>query len=211
MKKPIFLLLVACAAVACVACARKAQTPVEASDVDNTPVNVVDTKALLQKATAEHKADAYANFMAKGGTLDPYFSESTERPVLDLNAFLGDLGLKYTVFNDRIVIEPNTQYALDEDFMYTIFYEGDMIHGNRTDVGRGAGGWQTTDKYDSATDFIFLATLDGKTYFIGCDELDVMYRSLRVLTTPTDKVAEVEKAIDAELTYSDEPIDEIQG
>ena len=208
MKKPFFFFFAVCAIIACVACAKKAQST-EAKDIE--PVNVVDTKAELAKATAAHKADAYQRFMAKGGTLDPYFTENAERPVLDLDSFLKDLGLKYTVLGDSIVIEPDTQYALDEDFMYTIFYEGDMIHGNRTEVGRNADGWQTTDKYDSATDFIFLAKLNGKTYYIGCDELDVMYKSLRVLTTPADKVTEVEKAIDAELTYSEEPIEEIQG
>ncbi len=211
MKKPIFFIVAACAIVACVICVRKTHSSVEAIDDTSAKDEIVDTEAATAEATAKHKVDAYERFMAKGGTLLPYFSDSVQGSVLNLEAFFNDLGLDYEVRTNEIVIAPNTKYSLDEDFMYVIFYEGEMIHGNRTGIGRGAGGWQTIDAYNSATDFFFLVALDGKTYFIGCDELDVMYRSLRVLTTPKDKIAEVEKAIDAELNFSEEPIEEFQA
>ena len=52
--------------------------------------------------------------------------------------------------------------------------------------------------------------LNRQIYYIGCDELDVMYRSLRTLTAPADKVDEVTAAIDAELKWSDDSI-EVEG
>ncbi len=211
MKKPIFFIMAACAVVACVIFIKKERP--SAKKVDDVPAGgeIVDVEAATAQATAKHKADAYGRFMARGGTLHPYFSDSEDGPILNLKAFLDDLGLDYTVKANQIVIMPSVKYSLDEDFMYTIIYNEGMIRGNRTNVGRGAGGWQTTDAYDSATDFIFLVTLDEKTYYIGCDELDVMYKSLRMLTTPADKLAEVEKAIEAELGFADGSTEEFQA
>ena len=163
----------------------------------------------IEQTTAQHKESAYQN-MAKAGTLDYYFVDSNNGPTLDFEKFLADLGLSYEVSKNTIRITPNVPYSPNEDFEYVIRYEDDMIHGNDTHIGRVADGWERTESYDSATDFIFLMALDRQIYYIGCDELDVMYRSLRTLTAPADKVDEVTAAIDAELKWSDESI-EVEG
>lgn len=164
----------------------------------------------VEQTTIQHKESAYQN-MVKAGTLDYYLADSNGGPILDLEKFLADLGLDYEVGKETIRITPNVPYTSNEDFEYVIRFDGDMIRGNDTFISRADSGWKEIEHYDSATDFIFLMTLDRQIYYIGCDELDVMYRSLRVLTTPLDKVAEVNDAIDAELNWSDEPTIETGG
>ena len=164
----------------------------------------------IEQTTIQHKESAYQN-MVKAGTLDYYFADSNSGPILDLEKFLTDLGLDYEVSDETIRIAPNVPYSPNEDYEYVIRFGGDMIRGNDAFISRTDSGWKETEHYDSATDFIFLMALDRQIYYIGCDELDVMYRSLRVLTTPLDKVAEVNDAIDAELNWSDEPTIETGG
>lgn len=209
MKKPIFFIfLLVCTTCALLACTKKNSSALEADGLSNEPTQEVEpAKVDLEQTTLQHKTDAY-NKMSQAGGLDYYFDKFGETEVvLDLDKFLGDLGLNYSVKKDQIVIAPNISYDPAEDFEYVIRYEGDMIHGNDTHIGRTADGWERTESYDSATDFIFLMSLNKQVYYIGCDELDIMYRSLRVLTTPSEKIAEVNEAIDIELSWSEEPVE----
>lgn len=209
MKKPLFFIfLLVCTACALLACTKKNSSALEVDKPsDGQAQKVEPAKIDLEQTTLQHKTDAY-NKMVQAGGLDAYFDKfGDDEIVLDLDKFLGDLGLEYTVENGKIRIVPNVEYAPADDFEYVILYEGDMIHGNSTFIGRTDDGWKKNDGYNSATDFIFLMSLNKQVYNIGCDELDVMYRSLRILTTPAEKVDEVNAAIDAELAWSDEPIE----
>ncbi len=209
MKKPLFFIfLLVCTTCALLACTKKNSSALEVDKPsDGQAQKVEPAKIDLEQTTLQHKTEAYIK-MTKAGGLDAYFDKfGDDEIVLDLDKFLGDLGLKYTVENGKIRIVPNVEYAPADDFEYVILYEGDMIHGNSTFIGRTDDGWKKNDGYNSATDFIFLMSLNKQVYNIGCDELDVMYRSLRVLTTPAEKVDEVNAAIDAELAWSDEPIE----
>ena len=53
-------------------------------------------------------------------------------------------------------------------------------------------------------------TLNGNKYLIGADAMDSLWREIRVLTAPEDKVEVVNAAVDAELaSYYDFPDDAI--
>ena len=68
--------------------------------------------------------------------------------------------------------------------------------------------WKESRDFESATDFIFDMVLGGEKYLIGADAMDALWRDVRVLTAPEDKVEVVNAAVDAELaSYYELPDD----
>ena len=164
----------------------------------------------LAQATMQHKLSAYENFEEKGGNMNAFLSEREDGIAFNLVDFLKTLGLNYDIYtyndkDDEIVITPNTTYLPDDDFEYIINFEDGMVHGHDMHVGRLANGeWIMNEHYDSATDFIFQLVIHKRTvYQIGVDEFDQMYRNLRVLTAPIDKIGEINESIDKELAYTE--------
>ena len=158
----------------------------------------------LVQTTAQHKLDAYERFEAKGGKMDAFGIAMPEGTLFDLLAFTETLGLNYEVNEKTIIITPNVPYEPSDDFKYVINIDDDMVRGHDMYVGNlGGENWTVSEHYDSATDCIFQMVLAKQVYDIGADEFDQMYRNLRVLTTPLEKVREVNEAIDAELSYSE--------
>ena len=169
-----------------------------ATEDDNT------VKIDLAQTTAQHKLDAYERFEAKGGKMDAFGIAMPEGTLFDLLAFTETLGLNYEVNEKTIIITPNVPYEPSDDFKYVINIDDDMVRGHDMYVGNlGGENWTVSEHYDSATDCIFQMVLAKQVYDIGADEFDQMYRNLRVLTTPLEKVREVNEAIDAELSYSE--------
>ncbi len=82
-----------------------------------------------------------------------------------------------------------------------------MVHGTTISLGRNADtSWRKVDEFESATDWIFDATLDGEKYLIGADAMDYLWRQIRLLTAPAEKADAVNQAVDAELaSYSEIP------
>ncbi|MBR2772459.1 MAG: hypothetical protein IKD78_10720, partial [Bacteroidales bacterium] len=89
----------------------KKETAVEADKPSDGQAQKAEPKIDLEQTTLQHKTEAY-NKMVQAGGLDAYFDKfGDDEIVLDLDKFLGDLGLKYTVENGKIRIVPNVEYA----------------------------------------------------------------------------------------------------
>ena len=163
----------------------------------------------LAQATMQHKLLAYENFEKKGGKMDVFFSETDYGTSFHLMDFARTLGLNVEFFvrkdaDNEIVITPNATYYPDDDFKYILYYSEDMVRGHDMYIGRLANNeWAYTEHYDSATDCIIFMQGTKFVYRIGIDELNQLYRNLRVLTAPIDKTGEINESIDQELAYTE--------
>ena len=163
----------------------------------------------LAQATMQHKLLAYENFEKKGGKMDAFISETDYGTSFHLIDFARTLGLNVEFFvrkdaDNEIVITPNATYYPDDDFKYILYYSEDMVRGHDMYIGRLVNNeWAYTEHYDSATDCIIFMQGTKFVYRIGIDELNQLYRNLRVLTAPIDKIGEINESIDQELAYTE--------
>lgn len=209
MKKVIFLCFIA--AMACLLCActirESAAMPTEVTEA-NTGANIpsenapLDTSDKAVDRTAELKTLSYRNF--KGSTMDLIV---TDGYVIDLGKFFELAGLKYAISGGIIDIYPQ-DYNADEDFFVKIYYSAPLNIVNGDTIGRERqddGSWREQKSHESATDFIFDAVLGEQKLKIGADELDYLWREIRLLSAPADKAAEINAEVDAELAsyYAD--------
>ena len=198
MKKILLLVTAIFGIFAMTGCETTVTKPEDEEKVTVAPAPQID----LEQTTAQHKSAAYRSFMEAGGTMTAFYNDALQ--TFDLDDFLKTLGLVYSVTDGNIAILPNVPYAPDDDFEYIIHFTDDMVRGHDMFVGRNDdGGWSMSERYDSATDFIFQMSLNRQVYQIGADEFDQMYSHLRILTTPPELLDEVNKAIGAELEYSE--------
>ena len=160
--------------------------------------------------TAQLKEMSYQNF--DGKTMDDILVKEADEYIVDFNEFFNLAGLSYDFVGDSIVVTP-IEYNAESDFAVSIHLFKNspylIVGGSTTSKGRNTDGtWRESRDFESATDFIFDAVLDGKEFLIGADELDFLWREIRVLTSPEDKVAAVNAAVDAELaSYYEVPED----
>jgi len=160
--------------------------------------------------TAQLKEMSYQNF--DGKTMDDILVKEADEYIVDFNEFFNLAGLSYDFVGDSIVVTP-IEYNAESDFAVSIHLFKNspylIVGGSTTSKGRNTDGtWRESRDFESATDFIFGAVLDGKEFLIGADELDFLWREIRVLTSPEDKVAAVNAAVDAELaSYYEVPED----
>ncbi|MCQ2571003.1 MAG: hypothetical protein MJ154_02035 [Candidatus Saccharibacteria bacterium] len=108
-------------------------------------------------------------------------------------------GCSYLVSEDSIIITP-IGYSDEATFKIEIFYDSrGFINGDSISVGKSDETWIKAYNHQSATDFTTEATAGEKDFIIGFDELDYLWREIRVLTAPEDKVAEIDGLIMAEM------------
>ena len=187
-----FLAIVASIAAIATACSKRSANPVIDDDGERLKVDEIP---VVDK-----------HFKEKGGHIDAYFIEykNSDVSLFNLTEFLGDLGLSYEKTEKTIVIKPNIEYFTEDNFVYTINYEDDMVHGHDLVIGGPKNGeWDLYDRYDSTTDFIFQVVLGRDVYSIGVDEFDQIYGKLLMLTTPTENLQEMNQLISEDLAYSD--------
>ena len=162
----------------------------------------------LTQGTAQHKINAYNRFMEKGGSITAFAAPGSNGEVFDLAEFLKVLGLDYWIYDDTIVIRPNLPYTPDEDFEYTLEYSEDIVRGHILQMGKYDDSWTFYEHYDSATDVIYQMLIGKQLFLIGADEFEQMYSKLRILTTPSEHIEEVNWAIGEEWKLSDVAPDE---
>ena len=91
-------------------------------------------------------------------------------------------------------------YRPSDDFRIEVLVDEAKIAGDVISLGRLAdNNWNESERHDSATDFTTKVTIGASVFTIGYDELDYLYRQLRVLTAPSDKFDELNRAIDEEI------------
>lgn len=101
---------------------------------------------------------------------------------------------------DEIIIHP-IGYNAEEDFEVVIKISPttQMVSGDTISLGKIDGGWSEIERHYSATDFTTGMMIDSYGVQIGFDELDYLWREIRLLTSPDDKFDEINAEIDAEI------------
>ena len=144
--------------------------------------------------TAWKKEVAYNNFDGKTEF------DIVDDEKIDFAKLFSMADLTYRVIDDGIVAA-SRGYNYEESFAIFIDIDPEyhIVHGSTIFKNRQEDEtWKETIKHESATDFIFDAKLGENEYKIGADELDYLWREIRILTAPADKIDAVNAAVDAE-------------
>ena len=147
--------------------------------------------------TATCKESSYRNFDGKSEA--DFVTEDKES--FDLVAMIETAGCAYYLdeMTGNYIIAP-VGYRPSDDFRIEVLVDEAKIAGDVISLGRLAdNNWNESERHDSATDFTTKVTIGASVFTIGYDELDYLYRQLRVLTAPSDKFDELNRAIDEEI------------
>ena len=147
--------------------------------------------------TDAYKESSYRNFDGKSEA--DFITEDKES--FDLVAMIETAGCAYYLdeTTGNYVIAP-VGYRPSDDFRIEILVSSTKIIGDIISLGRlDSDNWNESERHNSATDFTTKATIGANTFIIGYDELDYLYRQLRVLTAPSDKFDELNRAISTEI------------
>ena len=157
--------------------------------------------------TAELKTQSYEAL--RGYTeVDFYDGE-----YFDVAAFARQAGCTCVLSSnlDEIIIRP-IGYNDEETFevIVKVSPTTQMVNGDTIHLGKIDGGWRETENHYSATDFTTGIMVDSYGMQIGFDELDYLWREIRLLTAPDDKFDEINAEIDAEIqSYYDLDIEAV--
>ena len=166
--------------------------------------------------TAQLKEMSYQNF--DGKTMDDILVKEADEYIVDFNEFFNLAGLSYDFVGDNIVVTP-IEYNAESDFAVSIHLFKNspylIVGGSTTskvigEARRNHGTLQFGGRFCLQPSIRAKSSLalDGKEFLIGADELDFLWREIRVLTSPEDKIAAVNAAVDAELaSYYEVPED----
>ncbi len=208
-KKFPFLILAVIACFIAVGCGRR-ESSEALVNVAAEPEIAPQSTAEKEDKTAQLKEMSFQNF--DGKTMDDILADRDDEYIVDFDKFFNLAGLSYDFVGDDIVVTP-IEYNAEADFAVQIHLFNNspylIVGGSTTGKGSNADGtWRESHNHESATDFIFGATLGSKEFLIGADELDYLWREIRVLTAPENKVEVVNAAVDAELaSYYELPDD----
>ena len=204
-KFPMFILVVIACFIA-FGCSERKSSANAFINVDAEPEKAPQSST--NDKTAELKEISFQNF--EGKTMEDILATEADSYMIDFDEFFNLAGLEYDIIGDNIVVMP-INYNRESDFCVQIHFDQEyrMVHGVTISRSRNADGtWRYTNEFESATDFIFDATLKGEKYLIGADAMDYLWRQIRLLTAPADKADAVNQAVDAELaSYSEIPED----
>ena len=181
---PYFILIAVACFIVC-GCARKenSASAITVTAEYDTPVSTTEDK------TDELKNISFNNFIA-----------TDDAKAISFDEFFNLAGLDYVIIEKDIVVTP-INYNKESDFAIQIHVQSNgIISGYNLSKGRAADNtWKESRDFESATDFIFDMVLGDEKYLIGADAMDALWRDVRVLTAPEDKVEVVNAAVDAEL------------
>ena len=189
-KFPYFILIVVVCFAIC-GCAKKENSATAITvTAEETPVSTTEDK------TDELKNMSFNNF--EGKTMEDIATDDAK--AISFDEFFNLAGLDYAIIEDDIVVTPFS-YNKESDFAIQIHVQSNgIVSGYTGSKGRTAdNAWKESRDFESATDFIFDMVLGGEKYLIGADAMDALWRDVRVLTAPEDKVEVVNAAVDAEL------------
>jgi hypothetical protein len=161
--------------------------------------------------TAELKVQTYE---AMKGYMEADFYNDND--FFDIAAFCKAVGCKCVLSStlDEIIVEP-IGYNDKETFQVAIKISPatQMVNGDVIRLGKiDENSWEDTEYHFSATDFTTGLVIDDYNVQIGFDELDYLWREIRLLTAPEDKFDEINAEIDAEIqSYYDIDIDHLNG
>ncbi len=147
--------------------------------------------------TDVYKESSYRNFDGKSEA--DFITEDKES--FDIVAMIETAGCAYYLdeTTGNYVIAP-VGYRPSDDFRIEILVSNTKIIGDIISLGRlDSDNWNESERHNSATDFTTKAAIGANTFIIGYDELDYLYRQLRVLTAPSDKFDELNRAISTEI------------
>ena len=210
MTKKLFLVLATFCALSMIACnkidnqAAEIAKPISVTVIEEeipSPPELYDasiTTALNDPIdnTAELKTKSYEAL--KGYTEADFY----DGEFFDIAAFAHKAGCSCVLSSnlDEIIIHPNG-YNAEEDFEVVIKISPltQMVSGDTISLGRIDGGWSEIENHYSATDFTAGMMVDSYAVQVGFDELDYLWRQIRVLTAPDDKFNEINAEIDAEI------------
>lgn len=200
MKKMVIFLVLTLCLCSCIACSdedtkSKAQ-PVAITVIEEPLVTPVSTATAIDK-TAELKQKSYE---ALKDLCEADFYNDDED--FDFVEFARAAGCSCTLSEDlkEIVIHP-FNYNDEENFRIVINVDSlrRTINGDTIYVGKKGDEWRDTISHHSATDSTTGAVVDDYRMRIGFDELDYLWRQLRLLTAPKNKADEINAAIDDEI------------
>lgn len=205
MKKLVFVIatIIACGTmIACVSSenrAAEAPKPAAITVIEEplvAPASAIEESPKIDR-TAELKVQSYE---AMKGYMEADFYNDND--FFDMAAFCKAVGCKCVLSStlDEIVIEP-IDYNDKEAFQVSIKISPTtkMINGDVIRLGKIENGWEDTEYHFSATDFTTGLVIDDYYVQIGFDELDYLWREIRLLTAPEDKFDEINAEIDAEI------------
>ena len=147
--------------------------------------------------TDAYKESSYRNFDGKSEA--DFVAEDKES--FDLVAMIETAGCAYYLdeTTGNYVIAP-VGYRASDDFRIEILVSNTKIIGDIISLSRlDSSNWNESERHNSATDFTTKVTIGASVFTVGYDELDYLYRQLRVLTAPSDKIDELNRAISAEI------------
>lgn len=205
MKKLVFVIatIIACGTmIACVSSenrAAEAPKPAAVTVIEEplvAPVSAIEESPKIDR-TAELKVQSYE---AMKGYMEADFYNDND--FFDMAAFCKAVGCKCVLSStlDEIIIEP-IDYNDKETFQVSIKISTatKMVNGDVIRLGKIENGWEDTEYHFSATDFTTGLVIDDYYVQIGFDELDYLWREIRLLTAPEDKFDEINAEIDAEI------------
>ncbi len=141
---------------------------------------------------------SYANFYGQDMSI---LAADDTGEIIDFAKFISLAGLDYNFHDDGFTIFSSAFSDATTFIIEVRFNDASSIVGGSTlYLGRSTGdGWDTVVDFNSATDVIYSAVLGDHSFLIGADEMDYLWREVRLLTAPADKADEINAAIDAEL------------
>lgn len=167
---------------------------VEVETIEKLDTNLNDDSEPDEDRTHEFKLASFNAFIDKREV--DFYTDNR----FDFVKVIEAAGCRYSEFENTITISP-IGYSKDETFEIVIAYDSEgIINGDTIFVGKSAGeNWIKIYSHQSATDFMTEAIIGDKKLLIGFDELDYLWRELRVLTAPADKAEEIDGLILAEI------------
>lgn len=147
--------------------------------------------------TAELKLQSYEAL--KGFTEADFY----DGEFFDIAAFAKQAGCSCVLSSnlDEIIIRPYG-YNDEETFKVVIKMSPttQIVNGDTIMLGKiGEDDWAEVESHYSATDFTTGMMIDSYCVQIGFDELDYLWREIRLLTAPADKFDEINTEIDEEI------------
>lgn len=139
----------------------------------------------------------------KDRTMDEFMIEFDESYAFDFGMLIEAAGLKCDKTQEgHLIISPTAVTDAESHFAIVIRFGGDyrIISGSVTYAGINKdGNWIERREFDSATDFIFPMIVGDNIYLVGADEMDHLYKEVKVLTAPAGEAEEVARQVDEEL------------
>ncbi len=197
MKKFVFFVvgIMLCGLVGCGQAKTAEEPKAVAVIINEPPIPKPIEEVKFVDRTAELKLASYEAFL--DDTEENFYDD---HGYFDIAAFAEQAGCECVIKEHEIKIRPlDYNAAADFEVVLEIAPLTRMVTGDTIYAGWNGENFVSTEVYESASDFTTKLTLGDSFAEISYDELDHLWREIRLMTAPDDKAVEINAAIDAEI------------